>query len=267
MNYQDEILSIDTPENVAFGYNLAGIGSRFLAATVDSLLIVIIQAILLLPIIYILFRQGFFVGLAETWAIGLISLLSFVFLWGYYILFELIWNGQSPGKRLVGIRVIRSDGTPITLSEVLIRNLVRIIDFLPSAYGVGVITMFVDKLSRRLGDMAAGTLVIHDVGTFSIEAIKPYAAPILRAGLSEETILQGFPVGQLSQADLQLIEEYLQRRKSLDLATRHQLSPQVVRKLYNSVGWQDRPLPDMPDTFLDAIINTIHPEQGNRRLE
>lgn len=267
MNENDEILNIDTPENVVFGYNLAGVGSRFLAALVDSLLIGLIQLLFLAPLFYFLYRSDFFDDLATAWIVGLFSLLAFVFFWGYYILFELAWNGQSPGKRLAGIRVIRSDGTPVTLSEILIRNLVRIVDFLPSAYGVGVIVMFADKHSRRLGDMAAGTLVIHDAGAVTIETIQPFRPSALRAGVTEEKALEGFPVGQLTRADLQFVEEYLQRRKSLDMATRHQLTPQVIRRLYQSVGWQEYPLPDMPETFLDALMSALYPEQEERRLE
>jgi len=267
MNEHDEILSIDTPENVVFGYNLAGVGSRFLAALVDSLLIVLIQFLFLAPLFYILYRSNAFDDLATAWIVGLFSLLAFVFFWGYYILFELAWNGQSPGKRMVGIRVIRSDGTPVTLSEILIRNLVRIVDFLPSAYGVGVVVMFADKLSRRLGDMAAGTLVIHDAGTVSIETIQPFKPPALGAGISEQTALEGFPVHQLTRADLQFVEEYLQRRKSLDMATRHQLTPQIIRRLYQSVGWQEHPLPDMPETFLNVLMNALYSEKEERRPE
>ncbi len=98
----------------------------------------------------------------SSWIVAILGLISFILLWGYYIFFEILWNGQSPGKRWVGLRVIRIDGTPITLSESIIRNLVRIIDFLPTAYGVGVVTMFINTNSRRVGDLAAGTIVVHD---------------------------------------------------------------------------------------------------------
>src|SRR5215510_11634669 len=98
-------------------------------------------------------------------------LASFVLFWGYYIFFEMLWNGQTPGKRWVGLRVIRTDGTPITLSESFIRNLTRLVDFLPAAYGIGIISMFLDKQSRRLGDLAAGTLVVHDRAPISIQSL------------------------------------------------------------------------------------------------
>ena len=174
----DDYLHIDTPENVAFGYEVAGIGSRFLAALVDTLLIVILQVIvnvtlLLLVAAFLDFRLDDLNGLPSGWAwvAAAFGLVAFAFLWGYYIFFELLWNGQSPGKRMVGLRVLRANGAPITLAESLIRNLVRLIDFLPMYYGVGVVTMFIDSKSRRLGDLAAGTLVVRERARITLESL------------------------------------------------------------------------------------------------
>src|SRR5574341_810051 len=152
MSQADEILHIETPENVAFGYEIAGIGSRFLAALVDTLIIALIQVVVYTVLILIV---SILLGSASEdiggpWLLALGVLVSFVMLWGYYLFFELVWNGQTPGKRLVKLRVIRADGMPVTLSEVLIRNLVRLVDFMPVSYGVGVISMFVSKQSQRL---------------------------------------------------------------------------------------------------------------------
>ena len=135
----NETLQIETPENVSFGYTLAGIGSRFMAAIVDTLAIIVLQMIVDAMIILIVLNVGNG-ELTSTWLVAIYSLLGFVFFWGYYIFFEMLWNGQSPGKRWVGIRVVRTDGMPITLAESLVRNLVRTIDLLPVAYGVLLIT-------------------------------------------------------------------------------------------------------------------------------
>jgi uncharacterized RDD family membrane protein YckC len=138
MAFEDDLLRIETPENVAFGYPVAGIGSRFIAALIDSILIVLLQlavfvlTLLILRSVFDLDLETISGGGAAGWIIAGLGLLSFLFLWGYYIFFELLWNGQSPGKRWAGLRVIRSDGRPVTLSESVIRNLVRLIDFLPS---------------------------------------------------------------------------------------------------------------------------------------
>jgi uncharacterized RDD family membrane protein YckC len=253
MNVSDEILSIDTPENVNFGYSLAGLGSRFLAALVDSTLIVLAQVIILIPTFYFIARSEPD-DRAMTWIVSLLSLLGFVFFWGYYIAFELTWNGQSPGKRMVGIRVIRRDGTPVTLTEVLIRNLVRAVDFLPAFYGIGTVIMFADSLARRLGDMAAGTLVVHDSGPVSLETLTPAKVMPLNAP-PEDPALSDFPLNRLSNADLQLLEDYLTRR--FNLSNREEISKQVLRRLYARAGMPEHPLPENPDLALLAIFNSL----------
>src|SRR5689334_3788004 len=114
MNPSDETLRIDTPENVAFGYRVAGIGSRFLAALVDTTLIVLLQLVVHLGV-FLIARFVFHLSIADdetalAWLLALFGLIAFAFLWGYYIVFEMAWNGQSPGKRWVGLRVMRADG-------------------------------------------------------------------------------------------------------------------------------------------------------------
>src|SRR4029079_4673215 len=99
------------------------------------------------------------------------SLLAFAILWGYYIAFELLWNGQSPGKRAIGLRVVREGGRPITFVGSAVRNLIRIVDFLPALYGIGVVVMFVDRRSRRLGDLAGGTLVVKERRGVTLESL------------------------------------------------------------------------------------------------
>jgi uncharacterized RDD family membrane protein YckC len=181
MALPDEYLHIDTPENVAFDYQVAGIGSRFLAALIDTILILLLQA-LVNVVLFLLLTSMFGNPLlwdtssAVGWTVALFGLIAFAFLWGYYVFFEMKWNGQSPGKRKVGLRVIRTDGMPITLTESLIRNLVRLVDFLPTYYGLGVVTMFINEQARRLGDLAAGTVVIHDRAHITLENLDAEAA-------------------------------------------------------------------------------------------
>ena len=171
MNQPLDVLKIDTPENVTFSYEVSGIGSRFLAALVDTFLLGLLQGIVIGTVLLILSQLGSgnssnsstdFGSQAGWWIFGILAFVSFLFFWGYYIFFEIFWNGQTPGKRWIGLRVIRLDGTPVGVSEVVIRNLVRTLDLLPTAYGVGVITMFINSNSCRLGDLAAGTVVVHD---------------------------------------------------------------------------------------------------------
>jgi uncharacterized RDD family membrane protein YckC len=230
MAFEDEFLNIDTPENVIFGYEVVGIGSRFMAALVDTAIILILQIVVNLTMVLLL---GNLLGLdlGSAWITAVFGLISFALLWGYYIFFEMLWNGQTPGKRLVGLRVLRSDGTPITLTESIIRNLVRFVDFLPLFYGLGVVVMFVNAQSRRLGDLAAGTLVVRDRADLTLDNLTEI--PQLQSSLAvpaqiiEEVAT--WPIERLTEADIQLAEGYLHRR--IDLENGPQLAQQILRRL------------------------------------
>ncbi len=155
-------LQIDTPEQIALELPLAGIGSRFLALVIDTLIQFIIYFVGI--IVIALATLGSF---AINWVPASIAPAFFVILvfcvyWGYFALFEIFWKGQTPGKRYAGIRVMKESGRPINAFEAITRNLMRAVDSLPGFYGVGLLTMFLNKQSRRLGDFVAGTIVVHE---------------------------------------------------------------------------------------------------------
>lgn len=256
MTNSDDTLQIDTPENVTFDYDVAGIGSRFLSALVDTLLMLLLQFIIFGTLYLIVFQQrDLFSESTPAWVTAILSLIAFVFFWGYYIFFEMIWNGQTPGKRMVGLRVIRVDGMPVTAVEVVIRNLVRLIDFLPSAYGVGVITMFVNEKSRRLGDLAAGTVVVHDrsVKTLGELGQRHHTLASLQ---SHVPVPEGFPLERLKERDMEIIEGYLQRRSQLP--NRQELSVQILNSLFTRVGLSaNSPWTGSADEVLTAIYTAV----------
>jgi len=214
----DDYLSVETPENVVFGYEVAGIGSRFLAALVDSAIIGAVQIVVSLAVGLV--ALNVFSGLfndndnAIYWLLSFGGLLAFAMLWGFYIFFEMAWNGQSPGKRWAGLRVIRADGTPITLTESIVRNLVRLIDFLPGYYGLGVIVMFVDGRARRLGDLAAGTLVVRDRPALTLASVVAGSAPLV-ATVPATNYTAAWPLERLTPADRALAKDFLRRRAQL----------------------------------------------------
>jgi uncharacterized RDD family membrane protein YckC len=262
MTLPEETLDIQTPENVAFGYQVAGIGSRFLASILDTIIVVLLQVAIL---VVLTLTMNAFEGTAwadqlSGWIVAIFGLIAAIFYWGYYIFFEMLWNGQSPGKRWVGLRVIRADGTPITLSESLIRNIARIIDFLPAAYGVGVVTMFIDKQSRRLGDLAAGTLVVQDRPPITIQDLSAKRTVHLRpwANIS----LDGFPIERLTDNDLNLIEDFLQRRDQL--THRDQLAVQILNTLHSRLGL---PLPTISRLEAEDTLAAILQATQNREKE
>lgn len=221
-------LTLETPEQLEINYTIARLGSRFIAALWDSFFIVCLEILLVFGTFLIVNQLGGFESSLGNWIIGGMVFMIFAILWGYYVIFELLWNGQSPGKRLVGIRTVRQNGAPIGLSESAIRNIVRIIDFLPMGYGFGVISMFVDLQSRRLGDFAAGTLVVHDKVPVSLETLGRQVTTDTR--LLEPAIPN---LERLEETEVEAVRRFLQRRDTLqnDIQLAAQLAKRVRLKL------------------------------------
>jgi uncharacterized RDD family membrane protein YckC len=262
MTLPEETLDIQTPENVAFGYQVAGLGSRFIATLLDTLIVVLLQVVIVLVAALIIASLGPLGDQLETWVFAIFGLILSIFYWGYYVFFEMLWNGQSPGKRWVGLRVIRADGTPITLSESFIRNLARLVDFLPAAYGVGVITMFIDKQSRRLGDLAAGTLVVQDRAPISIQSLSVKRTVDLGMQGLTRVSLDGFPIERLTNNDLGLIEDFLLRRDQL--THRAALAIQILNTLHQHLGL---PLPAINRLEAEDTLAAILQAAQNRNKE
>ncbi len=261
MTLPEETLDIQTPENVAFGYQIAGIGSRFLASLLDTMIVVLLQVVVLIVLTLIIrsVDGSVFSDQISAWVYAIFGLVAAVFYWGYYVFFEMLWNGQSPGKRWVGLRVIRGDGTPITLSESLIRNLARLVDFLPAAYGIGIVTMFIDKQSRRLGDLAAGTLVVQDRAPITMQDLAVKRTVHLRPWANVS--LDGFPIERLTNNDLSLIEDFLLRRDQLTY--REALAIQILNTLYQRLGL---PLPTLSKLEAeDKLAAILHAAQNRDR--
>lgn len=157
-----DALQVATPERVSVELPIAGLGSRAMAYLIDVLLLGAVALVVYFAIsLFVAEFANVVLGLGRsTLAIGIAVLGTG--LWLYWTLFEVAWNGQSPGKRLVRIRVVKSDGSPTTFFASAVRNLIRFVDFLPTCYPVGVITMLIDKKHRRLGDLLAGTVLVRD---------------------------------------------------------------------------------------------------------
>jgi len=214
-------LNIDTPELVSIELPLAGIGSRFIAILVDSLILGAAVILLIFLGVFIITALGNFGEKSASWGIGILLLISFCCL-GYFALFETFNNGRTPGKRVAKIRVIHQSGRGINFAEALARNLVRIIDYMPGFYGVGIAAMFMSRRSQRLGDMVAGTLVVREreveapmwnestPRTLTAAALAPNS-PILRP------LARGAAracSGQTSPSDLEVLEGFFSRRST-----------------------------------------------------
>ncbi|MCB0034756.1 MAG: RDD family protein [Anaerolineales bacterium] len=253
MSLSDERLNIDTPENVQIGYELAGIGSRFMAALVDTTLLVLLLLLVWAAVLGIVFLTATDVQVAGNTAImALAVLLNFIFLWGFYIFFEILWNGQTPGKRWVGLRVIRANGLPVTVTEVIIRNLVRIIDFLPLAYGFGVVTMFINPQSRRLGDLAAGTIVVFDQTAVTLKSLGEAVREPLGSQLVISNEVLALPTDRLTAADVAPVETFLKRR--YELGNRAAMGAQLLRQLFERM---EAPVPQVSSAQTEQLLQEI----------
>jgi uncharacterized RDD family membrane protein YckC len=215
-----EKLIIDTPEQVALEFPLAGAGSRFLALTIDTL--IQIAAFLVLGLFAIgatwfraIGRQDL-----ETWVLAVLVLLGFLLYYGYYAAFEAMWVGQTPGKRVVGLRVISVSGQPISTFDSILRNLLRIVDQIPGIYAVGLLSVFFTARNQRLGDLAAGTVVVHE-------------RVVERASRPEASLPASVRLGaeRLTAEEFEVIEIFLARRRDLPDHLRMQTARQLARRI------------------------------------
>ena len=228
-------LSIETPEQVDINYQQAGIGSRFYAALIDTLLLTLIA------LIGFYVNRGFISELGDilgNWLGALGGVVVFAVFWSYYMVFEITTNGQSPGKRALGLRVIKEGGYPVSFADSAIRNLVRIADFLPFFYGVGLCVMLVNRNWQRLGDLAAGTLVVKTAPanlTHKDARLQIDTQPI---NISSQTFAYAAWIqpGLVTEAELDVIREYLARRSTLSDSRRSQLARTIASPIVSKMG-------------------------------
>lgn len=225
----EETLIIETPERVPLAFALASIGNRFLAVAIDHL----IQYVTIILLLY-----GF-LSLADTggdsiksegfsalqelpkWTIAVMIICLFLLFAGYFIVFEWLWNGQTPGKRLLKLRVIREDGRPITLWESAARNLLRLFDTFPGfifpIYSIGLITIFMSRRDQRLGDLFAGTVVVRErtdeAPTFTETFSNPTSDAAFRR-VQQKTNVSA-EVSHLNEEEIEVVESFLRRRWDL----------------------------------------------------
>jgi uncharacterized RDD family membrane protein YckC len=242
-------LKIDTPEQIALELPLAGIGSRFLAMAIDTLiqvaayLIIIVLFLLILPAGFSLFTF-----LPKVLGPAIAIFLGFATYWGYFALFESLWNGQTPGKRVAGIRVIKESGRPISAYEAIARNLLRTVDMQPGIlYGIGLACMMLNKQSRRLGDFVAGTVVVHEKPT---EEIRP------TWNTATDTAAPATGLGQMTAEELVLIETYLSRRFELDPEVRLRTAIQIADRIKAKTGLEPQAHQHVDD-FLEEAARKI----------
>ncbi|HMD02802.1 MAG TPA: RDD family protein, partial [Candidatus Baltobacteraceae bacterium] len=216
-------IDIATGESVAFNYELAGVGSRFFAVFIDMTIQIAIALAVFIGLVYLgttLPEAKRVEPLTKAESAILLALLFvaiFLLFFGYFIIFEWLWAGRTPGKRLLGIRVVREGGVPLDFTSSVIRNCVRILEFAFGFYAFSAVSALLSPRNQRLGDLAAGTLVVRD---------QPYERT---RSLAQSRAESDDPVvRELSPAERDLVRRFVERREALTRDARKALAAQIA---------------------------------------
>lgn len=244
-------VEIATGESVAFSYELAGLGSRFFAVFIDLTIQVAVTVgafLLFLWLANLAPRTGWHVSFPKFLSeraiaallFGLFYFAIFVVYFGYFIVFEWRWAGRTPGKRLLGIRVVRDGGFPLDFTSSVVRNLVRILEAGFGFYAVSALSTLLSPLNRRLGDLAAGTIVVRD-GRFERDRLRSWETPLAEAH-------------DLSEPERDLIRRYVERRMSLGHGARGELATRIASAIRPKLSARYEHLDD--DALLVHLAHT-----------
>ncbi|MBK8304686.1 MAG: RDD family protein [Pyrinomonadaceae bacterium] len=271
----EESLIIETPERVPLEFALASIGNRFLAVAIDHFI----------QYLSIILIAWFFLSIAgynsndiadapdklfseaPKWTIALMIIILFLVFAGYFIVFEWLWNGQTPGKRLMKLRVIREDGRPLTMWEAIARNLLRICDAVPGfilpVYSIGLIVIFLSNRDQRVGDIFAGTVVVREregeAPTFA-ETFSTRITDVAFTRVQKQTETSA-NVALLNEREVEVVESFLRRR--WDLTDRQRLW--MAWRIALPLMYKLKPTFEMEnftyEGFLEEILHRFHAKQ------
>lgn len=260
----DETLVIETPEHVELNFALATIGNRFLACAIDHL----IQVILFI-VVYIIARSlSASLRAAENmvfnqpkgislWIIAGLIVASFVIFFGYFIFFETIWSGQTPGKRWMKLRVIQEDGRPISFFAALTRNLIRFADMIiPPFYSVGIVSVFASSRAKRLGDYVANTVVVKERAAEAPkfdEVFESEAPDTAMRRVAPPTPFQG-DVRGLTSSEILAVEYFLRRRYDIPEHPRLWLAWRIAMPLLEKIRPHYDPANFNYEGFLEELL-------------
>ena len=247
-NTGSEDISIETPEQVALRFPLAGVGSRFLAIAMDTAIqlgavlgLVMIAAIALT----LTSARPMFANTTRQWTLALSGIGVFLVHFGYFAAFEAIWQGQTPGKRYLDLRVLKDNGASISAFDAVGRNLMRIVDGIPGIYAIGVISVFLSPRNKRLGDYLAGTIVVYD---------KPLDRGSSLAFRGGDAHVESHVVRQLTEEQFKVLEAYTARKYDLEWEMRRQFAAQIIDRLGSTMEISEEDRRD-PDAFIERMVN------------
>ena len=245
-------ITVVTPENVTIDYELAGLASRGGAAIIDLFLQCVLIS-LVTTVRYLLGRYGKWPG--ATWPTAILGIVIFVITYGYYVYFETVWNGQSPGKRYARLRTVREGGLPVDLACAALRNLVRVVDFLPVIYGLGAIVVLASSRNKRLGDYAAGTLVVKE------RAARPAELGVAAESRRASGLVRNIEL--VTPDEFSAAKRFVERKAELRREVREELASKIARPLMERLGVErDGSIPC--SAFLEELVARCIDERGMR---
>lgn len=261
----EDVLIIETPERVPLHFALASIGNRFLACALDHAIQIIAMILMLIAFSIIANYSSFGEQLssAPKWVTALLIVVLFLIFSGYFTFFEWMWNGQTPGKRLLKLRVIREDGRPVTFWEAAVRNLMRSMDMMPAPfYSIGLISVFLSHSDQRVGDMVAGTVVVRER-----EAEAPAFTKVFSTDVSDPALRRAFPAVQFSgslmalkETEIEVVETFLRRRWDLANVARQWMAWRVALPLMYKVKPSYEPASFTYEGFLEELLHRYRAE-------
>jgi uncharacterized RDD family membrane protein YckC len=271
----EETLIIETPERVPLAFALASIGNRFIAVAIDHF----IQYLSIFLIAwFFLFISGTSVGETGTsadqlltempkWTVAIMILVLFLIFAAYFIFFEWLWDGQTPGKRMLKLRVIRDDGRPITLWEAIARNLLRVFDAAPGfiipVYSVGLIVIFLSNRDQRVGDVFAGTVVIRERTDEAPTFAETFSNPVSDAAFQrvQKKIEIDADVGKITDSEIEVVENFLRRRWDLTERQRLWMAWRIALPLMYKIKPNYNVENFTYEGFLEELLHRFHTKQ------
>ena len=257
-------ITLRTPESVELEFTLAGIGSRALALVIDyNILGLILIGFVLLWLLFSVQLTNYlsqwkvdYSGLAN-WLLAIPFLVCFICFVGYFIFFETLWQGQTPGKRWIKIRVIRDDGRPVTLTQATLRALLRPLD---DTFSLGFFFIVFGKREKRLGDWAAGTVVVQEERpvTSTNFPLAPQAQDLANQ------LLELADFSQLLPDDFAVVREYLRRRSLMSPSAKTDTSLRLARQVKDVLYLDTLPFDMKPDLFLEGVYLAYQQQSGRQ---
>lgn len=248
-------IQINTPEYVSLRFQPANIGSRAVAVLIDTLIITITLIVFfLLGFLVIDGMEGIFhIGQSEFFILALIIIIFFAISYGYYIFFEYFTSGQTPGKKVAGIRVIQENGHSITLLASILRNLMRIIDYLPSFYFLGILMIYFHSKNKRLGDLVAGTVVVHEHA--SRRRLSKFEKEVRRRNLPNLDLEKAI-LSSLGEDEWRLVKAYSERIFQLNNEERIRLTESLTEALFPklNIDSEEKSVSEKEDILLSLYI-------------